>query len=202
MTALPKHKYNLQEYFEIERDSEEKFEFWDGNIWSMAGASPPHERIVVNVGGHLRELFRGRGCSVFGSNLKVKVPIYPPYRYPDLSVYCGEGIYETMDGLEVLTNPQMLIEVLSPSTEAFDRGDKFRCYKSIPSFTEYLLVAANRPVITQYIKQNETEWIQREAIGLDGKLILQTFEIEILLSEVYLDVEFSEPPQKLFLVDR
>jgi len=202
MTALPKHKYNLQEYFEIERDSEEKFEFWDGNIWSMAGASPPHERIVVNVGGHLRELFRGRGCSVFGSNLKVKVPIYPPYRYPDLSVYCGEGIYETMDGLEVLTNPQMLIEVLSPSTEAFDRGDKFRYYKSIPSFTEYLLVAANRPVITQYIKQNETEWIQREAIGLDGKLILQTFEIEILLSEVYLDVEFSEPPQKLFLVDR
>ncbi len=202
MTALPKHKYNLQEYFEIERDSEEKFEFWDGNIWSMAGASPPHERIVVNVGGHLRELFRGRGCSVFGSNLKVKVPIYPPYRYPDLSVYCGEGIYETMDGLEVLTNPQMLIEVLSPSTEAFDRGDKFRYYKSIPSFTEYLLVAANRPVITQYIKQNETEWIQREAIGLDGKLILQTFEIEILLSEVYLDVEFSEPPLKLFLVDR
>jgi Uma2 family endonuclease len=202
MTGLPKHKYNLQEYFEIERDSEEKFEFWDGNIWSMAGASPPHERIVVNVGGHLRELFRGRGCSVFGSNLKVKVPIYPPYRYPDLSVYCGEGIYETMDGLEVLTNPQMLIEVLSPSTEAFDRGDKFRYYKSIPSFTEYLLVAANRPVITQYIKQNETEWIQREAIGLDGKLILQTFEIEILLSEVYLDVEFSEPPQKLFLVDR
>ena len=202
MTALPKHKYNLQEYFEIERDSEEKFEFWDGNIWSMAGASPPHERIVVNVGGHLRELFRGRGCSVFGSNLKVKVPIYPPYRYPDLSVYCGEGTYETMDGLEVLTNPQMLIEVLSPSTEAFDRGDKFRYYKSIPSFTEYLLVAANCPVITQYIKQNETEWIQREAIGLDGKLILQTFEIEILLSEVYLDVEFSEPPQKLFLVDR
>lgn len=202
MTALPKHKYTLKEYFEIERDSEEKFEYWDGNIWSMAGASPPHERIVVNIGGHLRELFRGRGCSVFGSNLKVKVPAYKPYRYPDLSVYCGEGIYEMMDGLEVLTNPQMLIEVLSPSTEAFDRGDKFSYYKSIPSFTEYLLIAANRPFITQYIKQNETEWIQREATGLDGKLILQTFDTEILLSEVYLDIEFPEPPQKLFLVDR
>ena len=202
MTALPKHKYTLKEYFEIERDSEEKFEYWDGNIWSMAGASPPHERIVVNVSGHLRELFRGRGCSVFGSNLKVKVPTYKPYRYPDLSVYCGEGIYEMMDGLEVLTNPQMLIEVLSPSTEAFDRGDKFSYYKSIPSFTEYLLIAANRPFITQYIKQNETEWIQREATGLDGKLFLQTFETEILLSEIYLDIEFPEPPQKLFLVDR
>lgn len=202
MTALPKHKYTLKEYFEIERDSEEKYEYWDGNIWSMAGASPAHERIVVNVGGHLREIFRGRGCSVFGSNLKVKVPEYAPYRYPDMSVYCGEGIYEMMDGLEVLTNPQMLIEVLSPSTEAFDRGDKFRYYKSIPSFTEYLLIAVNLPVITQFIKRNETEWIQREATGLDGKLILQTFETEISLSEIYLDIEFPEPPQKLVLVDR
>jgi len=202
MTALPKRLFTLKEYFEIERDSEEKFEYWEGNIWSMAGASPPHERIVVNIGGHLRELFRGRGCSVFGSNLKVKVPAYAPYRYPDLSVYCGEGIYETMDGLEILTNPQLLIEVLSPSPEAFDRGDKFSYYKSIPSFTEYLLVAANRPFITQYIKQNENEWIRREAVGLDGKLNLQTLETEILLSEVYLDIEFPEPPQKLFLVDR
>ena len=202
MTALPKRIYSLEEYFEIECNSEEKFEYWDGNVWSMAGASPEHERVVVNVGGHLRELFRGRGCSVFGSNLKVKVPLYSPYRYPDLSAYCGQGIYETMGGLDVLTNPQMIIEVLSPSTEAFDRGDKFSYYKSIPSFTEYLLIAANRPFITQYIKQNETEWIQREATGLDGKLFLQTFETEILLSEIYLDIEFPEPPQKLFLVDR
>ena len=200
MTALPKHRYSLQQYFEIERDSEEKFEYWDGNIWSMAGASPAHERIVVNVGGHLRELFRGRGCSVFGSNLKVKVPIYPPYRYPDLSVYCGKRIYETMDGLEILTNPQMLIEVLSPSTEGFDRGDKFRYYKSIPSFTEYLLIAANRPSITQYIKQNESEWLQREANDLDGKLFLPAFETEILLSEIYLDVEFPPEEKRLFSV--
>ena len=202
MTALPKQKYSRQEYFEIERNSEEKFEYWDGNVWSRAGASPEHERIVVNIGGHLRELFRGRGCSVFGSNLKVKVPAYAPYRYPDLSVYRGQGIYETMDGLDVLTNPQMLIEVLSPSTEAFDRGEKFTYYKSIEGFTEYLLVAVNRPFVTQFIKQAENEWIQREAIGLDGKLLLETFGVEILLSEIYLDVEFPEPSQNLFLIDR
>ena len=202
MTALPKHKYNLEEYFEIERDSEEKFEYWDGNVWSMAGASPAHERIVVNAGGHLREIFRGKGCSVFGSNLKVKVPDYPPYRYPDLSAYCGQGIYEKIDGLDVLTNPQMLIEVLSPSTEAFDRGSKFTYYKSIASFTEYILIATNRPHVTQFIKLNEHEWIQREAISLEGKLTSPTFNIEILLSEIYLDVEFPEPPVNLFLVDR
>jgi len=202
MTALPKRKYTLEEYFEIERNSEEKYEYWDGNIWSMAGASPAHERIVINAGGHLRELFRGRGCSVLGSNLKVGVPHYPPYRYPDLSVYCGEGIYETIGGMDVLTNPQMLIEVLSPSTEAFDRGDKFTYYKSIASFTEYLLIATNRPHVTQYVKLNEREWVQREAIGLDGKLFLEAFQIELLLSEIYLDVEFPEPSQNLFLVDR
>ena len=202
MTALPKRKYSLEEYFEIEKKSEEKFEYWDGSVWSMAGASPEHERIVVNVGGHLREIFRGRGCSVFGSNLKVQVPIYKPYRYPDLSIYCGKGIYEKMDGLDVLTNPQMLIEVLSPSTEAFDRGEKFTYYKSIESFTEYLLIATNRPLVTQFIKQSESEWIQREAAGLDGKLFSPTFDVEILLSEIYLDVEFPEPSQNLFLVDR
>lgn len=202
MSALPKRKYTLAEYFEIERNSEEKYEYFDGNIWSMAGASPAHERVVVNIGGHLRDLFRGRGCSVFGSNLKIKVPAYPPYRYPDLSVYCGQGIFETMDGLEVLTNPQMLIEVLSPSTEAFDRGDKFTYYKSIESFREYLLISVNRPHVTQFFKQNETDWIQREAIGLDASLRLENFNAEILLSEIYLDVEFPEPSPNLFLVDR
>lgn len=202
MTAQPNRKYSLEEYFEIERNSEEKFEYWDGNIWSMAGASPNHERIVVNAGAHLRELLRGRGCSVFGSNLKVRVPFYTPYRYPDLSVYCGEGIYEKMGGMEVLTNPQMIIEVLSPSTEAFDRGEKFTYYKSIESFTEYLLISTNQPHITQFIKQNEQEWIQREFMGLDAKFFSPTFDVEILLAEIYLDVEFPEPPTNLFLVDR
>ncbi|MCY7348917.1 MAG: Uma2 family endonuclease [Pyrinomonadaceae bacterium] len=201
MTAQPKHKYSLEEYFKIERESEEKFEYWDGNIWSMAGASPAHERVVSNAIFHLRTIL-SRNCSVFGSNLKVKVPVYSPYRYPDLSVYCGQGIYETMGGLEVLTNPQMLVEVLSPSTEAFDRGEKFTYYKSIESFTEYLLIAVNRPHVTQFIKQNENEWIQREAIGLDGKLFSATFNVEILSAEIYLDVEFPEPPTNLFLVDR
>lgn len=202
MTAQPKHKYTLQEYFEIEKNSEEKFEYWDGNIWNMAGASPAHERIVVNISGHLRELLRGRGCSVFGSNLKVKVPAYLPYRYPDLTAYCGQGIYEKMEGLEVLTNPQMIVEVLLPSTEAFDRGEKFSYYKSIQSFTEYILIASNRPFVTHFIKQNENEWIQREANSLDGKLFLPNFDTEILLSEIYLDVEFPDDAGNLFLVDR
>lgn len=202
MIVQPKRKYSLEEYFEIERNSEEKFEYYDGNIWSMAGASPEHEQIVINSGAHLRELLRGRGCFIFSSNLKARVPIYEPYRYPDLTAFCGQGIYETVGRMRMLTNPQMLIEVLSPSTEAFDRGEKFTYYKSIESFSEYLLIATNRPHVTQFIKQNENEWLQREAVGMDSRFFSPTFNVEISLSEIYLDVEFPEPPTNLFLVDR
>jgi Uma2 family endonuclease len=106
-----------------------------------------------------------------------------------------------MEGLDVLTNPQMIIEVLSPSTEAFDRGAKFTYYKSIPSLNEYLLIATDRPYVTQFVKQNEAEWLQREAIGIEGRLTLN-FGVELLLSEIYLDVEFPGPPNDLTLVDR
>lgn len=193
MGATKNQKYTLEEYLELERNSEEKWEFWDGHVWNMSGASPPHERIVVNLSGHLRELLRGRGCAVFGSNLKVAVPTFPPYRYPDLSVYCGEGEFVNMAGLDVLTNPQMIIEVLSRTTEAFDRGDKFDYYKSISSLTDYVLVATARPVVTHFEKRNQSEWINRMADGPDGRLLLPNFSIELLLSEVYLDIAFPKP---------
>ena len=201
MTALPKPKYSLDEYFEIERNSEEKYEYFDGNVWSMAGASPNHERIVSNSIFHLRTIL-GNNCSVFGSNLKVKVPVYSPYRYPDLTAYCGEGIFEKMGGMEVLTNPQMIIEVLSDSTEGFDRGDKFTYYKSIESFIEYILISTKRPFITQFFKNEKGEWINRDFVGLDTILYSPTFDVEILLSEVYLNVEFPPDEGNLFLVDR
>jgi Uma2 family endonuclease len=193
MRAITGQKYTIEEYYALERSSEEKWEFWDGHVWCMSGASPLHERIVVNLAGHLREKLRGRGCSVFGSNLKVLVPVFAPYRYPDLSVFGGKGEFVTMSGLEVLTNPQMIVEVLSPSTEAFDRGNKFKYYKSIPSLTDYLLVATDGPFVTHYRKLNEGEWINRDATAIDGVLRLDTFDIELALSEVYLEVEFPEP---------
>lgn len=193
MRAIKDQKYTLDEYFELERNSEEKWEFWDGHVWNMSGASPPHERIVVNLGGHLRDMLRGRGCAVFGSNLKVAVPAFPPYRYPDLSVYCGEGEFVNISGLDVLTNPQMIIEVLSRTTEAFDRGDKFDYYKSIPSLTDYVLVATSRPFVTHFEKSNELEWVNRSAEGVEGRLSLPNFDVELLLSEVYLDLKFPDP---------
>ena len=193
MRALANQNYTLDEYFDLELRSEEKWEYWNGHVWCMSGASLIHEDIVSNTLHVLRSKLP-RGCRASGSNVRVKVPEYPPYRYPDLTVVCGERGREIMGGLELLVNPQMIIEVISPSTEAFDRGDKFTYYKSIPSLTEYMLIATTHPFVTHFIKQSETEWINRDKIGMDTVLPLPTFDIEISLSEIYLDVEFPERP--------
>src|ERR1043165_2366057 len=132
MRAISKQKYTLEEYFELERNSEEKWEFWDGHVWCMSGASLIHEDIVANLIFALKSKLP-KGCFAAGSNVRVKVPEFPPYRYPDVTVVCGQRMKEVVSGLEILLNPQMIIEVLSPSTEAFDRGNKFKYYKSIPS---------------------------------------------------------------------
>jgi len=188
VTAFKDQKYTLEEYFELERSSEERYEYWNGHVWMMAGASANHEIIVVNASSHLKSLL-GRGCPVFGSNLKVVVPDFEPYRYPDLTALCGKAEIVKLGGMDALTNPQMIIEILSPSTEGFDRRKKFTYYKSIPSFTEYLLIATDQASITHYSKQSD-EWILSEVDGLDAKLPIPTFNTTMLLSEIYLDVEF------------
>ena len=199
VTAIKNQKYTLEEYFELERTSEERFEYWDGDVWAMAGANSNHERIVSNGIFHLRTIL-GKGCTVFGSNMKVIVPDFPPYRYPDLTVFCGKANIEKIGRMESLTNPQMIIEILSPSTEAFDRRKKFTYYKSITSFTEYLLIATDQASITHYSKQRD-DWVLTEVEGLDAKLPIPTFNVSMLLSEIYLDVEFSDGKPDLFLVE-
>lgn len=191
MKAFADQKYTLEEYFEFDKNSEEKWEYWNGHVWNMSGASEPHERIVSNTNYHLRNSL-GRECSVYGSNLRVYVPGYAPYRYPDLSVYCGKGNLIKMGGFDVLTNPQMIIEVLSPSTEAFDRGAKFTYYKSIASLTDYLLISAAEPYVTYFRKHSVNEWVHTEAQGIGASITLPTFGVELLLSEVYLDLVFPE----------
>ena len=202
MSAVLKqqHKYTLEEYIELEKNSEEKFEFWDGNVWSMAGASPEHEIIVVNVCSELRNNLRGRDCKVFSSNLKVKVPVYLPYRYPDLTALCRKPIYEELGGLQILVNPTLIVEVLSKSTEAFDLNDKFTYYKSIESFTEYLLISQDRPHVILYTKRDEKVWLHQEFNSLDEMIFLTSLNCELALSEIYYNIEFpvSDTPRLPF----
>lgn len=196
MSAQPVYNLTLEEYFALELASEEKYEFWDGNIWCMSGASLAHNRIVRNIGTALDTQLRGSGCQSFPSDLRVKVPAYPPYRYPDLTALCGEPVVERINGVDVLVNPQLIVEVLSDSTASFDRGDKFTYYKSIESFSEYLVVAQHRPHITQLVRGDAGAWTHREFNDLSDAFACASVPCRLELQEVYRDVSFDRaaPP--------
>jgi Uma2 family endonuclease len=191
---LPKEKfrYSLEEYLELDHESEEKIEYWDGHIFKLAGASANHNQIQVNTIIALGNKLRGRGCRVFPSDMRLKVPDYLPYRYADLSALCGQPNFEMLGKQELLVNPSLIVEILSDSTAEFDRGYKFTYYKSIESFTEYLLIAQDRPHVTQFIKQDENNWLNREFNSSQDKFRLASLDCELELSELYQDVEF--PP--------
>ncbi|HZB46012.1 MAG TPA: Uma2 family endonuclease [Pyrinomonadaceae bacterium] len=194
MVANPKRRYTLEEYFELERKSEERFEFWDGEVFCMSGVSREHDQIESNLNFHLRAKLAGRKCRAFLANMRLKVPSAPPYRYADLSALCGEAKFEEIGGVDALLNPSLLIEVLSPSTEAYDRGDKFTHYKSIPCFDEYLLVAQHRAHVTHFAKQSDGSWAYNEYNDLEATLKLSSLDCELTMREVYENVSFDAPP--------
>jgi Uma2 family endonuclease len=191
MASELKHRYTLEEYFALELASEEKYEFWDGGIFCMSGVSLAHSQIESNLNKEMRNQLDKHGCRVFLSNLRVKVPTYPPYRYPDLTALCGQPETETISGLEMLVNPALIIEILSPSTEAFDRGDKFTYYKSIASFSEYLLIAQHRPHVAQFVRQEDGVWAFREFNDLSDTVRCAAVPCVLALSEIYRDVVFE-----------
>ena len=191
MAANPERRYTLEEYFELERTSEERFEYWSGDVFCMSGVSPAHDQIESNVSFHLRSKLVGRNCRVFLANMRLKVPSAPPYRYADLSALCGEPRFEEIGGVGALTNPALIIEILSPSTEAYDRGDKFTRYKSITSFCEYLLVAQHQPHITQLVRQADGTWIYDEFTDPTSTVKLASLGCDLPLSEIYEGISFD-----------
>ncbi|MCI0663726.1 MAG: Uma2 family endonuclease [Acidobacteria bacterium] len=193
MSAHPKLKYTLEEYLELDRNSEERLEFWDGEVFSMSGASRQHDRITGDFVTFLNLKLMERGCEAFTPDMRIKVPSLPPYRYGDVSALCGEAKFEEFDGVDMLVNPMLIVEVLSKSTEGKDRGDKFSHYKSIPSFCEYLLVAQHRPYVTQYIKKGDGFWLQREYNSLDEVVKIECLDCELAMRDIYRRVKFEEP---------
>ncbi len=188
----PKQIYSLDEYLELEKKSDEKFEFWDGNVWSMSGASFAHNQIVMNLSIDLGSKVRQNGCHAYPADMRIKVPSYSPYRYPDLTALCGKPEIEKIGGIDMLVNPQLIVEVLSDSTEAFDRGDKFSYYKSIASFSEYLLVAQHRPHVSQFVKHGDGFWMNLEFNDLSDSVELKSVSCSLPLELIYRDVTFPE----------
>ncbi len=191
MSSQSKKHYTLEEYFALELANNEKYEFWNGEVFCMSGASLAHNQIAINIGTEARMQLRERGCQAFPSDLRVKVPTYPPYRYPDLTALCEQPEIEKLGGLDMLINPALIVEILSPSTEGFDRGDKFTYYKSIPSFSEYLLIAQHRPHVSQFVKQQNGIWTFMEFNALTDTLECASVPCALALNEIYRDVIFE-----------
>jgi Uma2 family endonuclease len=187
----PQTVFTLEEYFALECASERRFEYWDGEVVCMSGGSPEHNQITSNLTFILRRGLVDRSCRVFVSDMRVKTPALPPYRYPDLVALCDRPEYELIDGVNTLLDPTLIIEVLSPSTEHLDRRDKFLVYRSIPTFAEYLLVAQDRSHITQRTKQVDGTWSERISSALDEAVHLISVGCDLPLLEVYEAVEFG-----------
>lgn len=187
----PKQIYTLEDYLELEKSTNEKFEFFDGEVWSMSGASFNHNMVVRNLNTEIDLQLREKGCYVFPSDMRIKVPDYPPYRYPDLTALCGKAEIEKIGEIDMLVNPQLIVEVLSDSTEAFDRGDKFSYYKSIESFTEYLLIAQHRPHVSHFVKHGDGFWMNLEYNNLSEIIELKSVPCKLSLNAIYRDVSFE-----------
>lgn len=192
MAAIPKERFTIEEYIEFDKNSEERWEYFDGIVISMSGGTLAHNQISANLLSGLRNNALAQGCQVLPADMRIKVPKAPPYRYADIVVVCGTPVIESIQGLDVLVNPRLIVEILSGSTEAYDRGKKFVSYKSIDSFEEYLLIAQNRPYITHYVRQADGSWSRTDIEGLDSEIELVSISCKISLREIYALVEFPK----------
>jgi Uma2 family endonuclease len=191
MSTAPKRRYSVGEYMAIEAASTWKHEYYHGEIFAMAGSSPNHAKITVNISSSLNQQLSGKPCQVFSNDLRIKTK--SNYVYADATVVCEEPIYD-MQILESLTNPKLIVEVLSPSTEDHDREGKFEEYKLIDSFTDYLLASQNEPLLELHSRGKDGRWTKQIVRGLDESLGISSIGCRLKLREVYDRVVF--PPSK------
>lgn len=195
MTApAEKRRHSVEDYLRIERDSLDKHEFHDGEILAMSGGSPMHSLIASNVMRQIGNSLANKRCRVFESNLRLRIGNQPRYVYADGSVICGPLQFDPADSKrETVTNPKLVVEVLSPSTELYDRSRKFDLYRQIPSLEEYVLVAQDAPLVEVYTREPDGTWIFWPHAGLEATAKLRSIDVLLALSEIYDGVEF--PPE-------
>jgi Uma2 family endonuclease len=193
MSTAAVRRYTVEEYLALERDSETKHEFYDGEMFAMAGASEAHDLVAGNVFAELHAAVRSRDCRAHSSDMRVLCAT-GLYAYPDASVACGPRDIETVAGVETLKNPLLVVEVLSKSTEDYDRGRKFVHYRTIPSLKGYLLLAQNRPAAEHLAKQADGRWLISTAEGLESGIALPELGVTLRLADLYAKVVF--PPHE------
>lgn len=190
MAVDPRPYLSVQDYLRLERQAETKSEYLDGEMVAMSGGGLRHGIIIGNLVRDIGRQLKDRPCRVVPNDLRVRIPSANVYTYPDVVVVCGEPRLEDAYA-DTLLNPSVLIEVLSPSTEAHDRGTKLRWYQSLDSLSEYLIVAQKAPRIERYSRHGADGWLYTAAEGLEAVLPLSSLQIELALAEVYDKVAFG-----------
>jgi Uma2 family endonuclease len=178
-----------EEYLEAERAADYKSEYVSGQIWAMSGASRVHNALATNLTASIATALRGTDCQTFGSDMRVYVAENRTYVYPDLSVVCGEQVY-TDAHVDTLTNPTVIIEILSPSTAHYDRTVKFVKYRRLPSLREYVLVHQDAPYI-EYFALVCDIWTSGACRGLESTLELESIGVTVNLADIYERVHFA-----------
>lgn len=182
-TGAPPSTYTPAEYLKLERAAETKSEYRAGQIVAMTGVSRAHSLIVGNLLGEIRQQLRGSSCEVHSSDLRVRVSQTDLYTYPDVVVACDEILFED-DHVDTLLNPVVVIEVLSPSTEVYDRNEKFAHYRRLDSLQEYLLVSQDKVRVERYVRQGE-QWVLSELSALDDVLQIDAIDCAVRLADIY-----------------
>lgn len=191
MSSHAAARITAEEYLVLERQASYKSEYFQGEIFAMAGASRRHNLISLNIGAELRAQLKQRPCEVYTSDMRVKIPRTGLYTYPDVVVVCGEPAFEDAE-VDTLLNPTLLVEVLSPSTADYDRGGKFEQYRTVPAVQEYLLVAQAQCHVVHYTRQPDNAWRLTETSDFQAQLHLPSIGCVLALSEVYARVRFEE----------
>ncbi len=185
-----RRRFTPEEYLQLEEGSHIRSEYHDGEIFDMTGGTLNHNQIVGNLYQFLRSALEGGPCRVFQSDVRLVVQSHTLFTYPDLLVVCGP--LPLLPGRsDTLTDARLLIEVLSPSTESYDRGDKFRMYRALTSFEEYVLVAQDRPAVERHHRLPNGEWQWRESLALEDSLDLVSLKLTLPLSQIYKDLPLS-----------
>ena len=194
MSAIPQSAVSnppvsLQEYLRLEELAEYKSEFYQGEVFAMSGGSPEHNDVAGNVFAQLKNRLRGSGCRPSNSDQRIRIPANGACTYPDVSIVCGERQFDELDP-QALNNPVVVIEVLSPTTERYDRGRKFGLYRDLESLREYVLVSVDSPSIEKFTTCDDGTWLMTPLQGLDAALSLESADVTIPFGEIYEDIVF------------
>lgn len=187
---LQTRTYTTEEYLHLEEQAEYKSEYLDGEIIPMTGGTTNHNEISLNIVTNLRFSLRKQDYRVYMADVRLWIPRYRQYTYPDVMLIKGEPIYADK-GTTTITNPVMITEVLSPSTQNYDQGDKFTYYRSIPEMEEYVLISQQKYHVMQYTKTEAGKWLLSEYETEDDSIQLASVDLELKLSEIYMGVDFD-----------